>query len=424
MSDFWSMEALPAPIRFETEAEDYAEREAIVAVDLEGTPEEVNRDASRIAHRCGYSHGGEVTILVASERVAKMWRQDQLVWNGTAYPDVYWWRVRRVEVQDLEGLAAELERVAAYGRACVVRGRPLAEYGDNWTRRLVHRCPKTGDAPTFESYRDGLRWICVDIDGIPTDIDPRRDPDGYADAARQALPEELAGGRAFYQLSASAGVKPGARVHLWFWLERRAHDDALRAWADEHDDIDSALFGAVQPHYVVPPLFVGPNPDPEEWGEVTMPDILPQRTGWLRGTAEVWPRGLMGVAKWRAHQELLVEEQERRKRIVSNRAESMWSSYRASPRGLEKRAAAALRASIDDIMTASPGDRNTTICRRANFMGRIVSRGGITLDTARVEIGRAAESVLGSEWPQRSSTVRAAIERCLESGMQAGDLDG
>lgn len=421
MTTFWDMEArATSRVPFGVEADDYAERHAIIAVELEAEFGEMRTDAEieRKAHElCGHTFGGEFTILVATQRVSKMYRCVGEAWEGTSYPNVYHWVCRPRYAHCLDEFAAELERVAEYGAATLIRGRPLRDYGSEPVRRLAN---PTAEKPTFESVPEGLRWICVDVDGLPSNIDPRTDPDAYADAARCALPRELAQGRCFYQLSASAGVKSGVRVHLWFWLAWRAHDDALRAWADETDHVDASLFSAVQPHYVAAPTFVAPNPDPDGWGEVTLPDILPKRTGWLPGTAEVWPDGLMGMTKWRAYQELLAERAALREQTRSRRSERMWKKYRASPQGQSKRADGAVASSVREILGASEGNRNETICRKANFLGRVCAEGVLDINRARAELADAARQTLGAEWAQRGRTTLEAIERCLESGLAAG----
>lgn len=358
-----------------------------------------------------WTTGGEVTILIADEPVAKTWRGAE----STAYPDVYRWRVRQINVDDLDDLAAQIERAAEFRRACIIRGFPLEKSGSGGkVRRLVRQCQRTGDPPTFASAPAGLHWICVDVDGVPTDRDPATDPDGYAESARRVLPAELASGRCFYQLSASAGVKPGARVHLWYWLERRALDDALRTWANGVEHIDASLFGAVQPHYVAAPLFIGPHP--EGWGEAELPDPLPRRTGFLDGTPEVWPAGLMGVEKWQAHQ-----EQEREAREVARIARSY-----AAPRsiqGARSRAEGAIASSVAEIESAGAGGRNAAICRRANFLGRVASTGAITLDEARRALELAAQNALAAEWSSRGRTTLDAIARCLQTGFSEGSTE-
>lgn len=356
-----------------------------------------------------WTTGGEVTILLADEPVAKSFRGSESI----PYPDVYRWTVRQVAVCDLDELAEEIERVAEYRKACIVRGFPLEKY-EAPVRRLIHTCHKTGEAPTFQSAPTGLHWICVDVDGVPTEADPATDPDGYADSARAYLPDELRRGRCFYQLSASAGVKPGARVHLWYWLDRRALDDALRAWANNVEHVDASLFSAVQPHYVVPPRFIGPHPD--GWGETELPDPLPRRTGFLDGTPEVWPAGLMGVEKWHAH----LEQVDRERALADARRTRHASRVRkTSP----KRGAGAIASSIAEIESAGAGGRNAAICRRANFLGRVAASGAVTLDEARAALEQAARNALATEWNARAQTTLAAIDRCLASGFAAGDMD-
>lgn len=405
----------PAPLAASLD-ECYAEREAIIAADLEGEPWEVDQRASELAHARGYTHGGEVTILVGDRRVAKSWRREGDGWSGTSYPRIRTWLVYRVEVGNLDELARELRRVAAFGRACVVRGEPLGDYSETPVRRLTR--PDGDDEPTFRAYSDGLRWICVDVDGVPTDHDPVHDPDAYAEDARRALPAELRGGRCYYQLSASAGVRSGARVHFWYWLSRRANDAALRAWAASHEAIDASLFGAVQPHYVVAPEFRALRES--GWGTEVLPDLLPKRDGWLMGTDEVWPEGLLDVPAWRAEREREAQERARvseLRDVLRTQGQRDWERGALySQRGNQR----ALEASVQEIERAGAGGRNATICRRAHFMGRVLARGVLSEHEVVAALERAAEVALGAEWSSRGAATRASIARCIASGMSEG----
>jgi hypothetical protein len=76
------------------------------------------------------------------------------------------------------------------------------------------------------------------------------------------------------QLSASAGIKPGVRIHLWGWWERPVGDGELKAIFEQiraagvakhklNDNwLDLSVCGAVQPHYAADPVFEGGMADP------------------------------------------------------------------------------------------------------------------------------------------------------------------
>lgn len=302
--------------------EDYAERHAIVAVEaMERWPEWSEEQVNAFAdHITGPNHG-EVSILTCDQRATKTWKRTANGWTKSAFPNQTFWNVRTVSVYCLDELAELLKRTGNEG-GCVVRGRYLhGPWSTQPTQRLKNE-QKDGTQPTFEQRVAGLRWLCVDVDDVPTDHDPRTDLEAFADDARQSLPSELAKGRCWFDVSSSAGMAPGAKVHLWFWLERPALDDALKEWAKATPHVDDSLYSAVHLHYVAPPRFVGPNPEPNGWGTVELPDILPRRNGWLDGTPEVWPSGLLDVEQWHERAEatrvarfIKARQQERKARV-------------------------------------------------------------------------------------------------------------
>lgn len=121
-----------------------------------------------------------------------------------------------------------------------------------------------GQGATFNSA--SRRWLCVDLDDLPV---PDNLSDFNANAeklvryARSKLPPQFHHAACHWQFSSSMGMKPGLRLHLWFWLERPVSDNEAKAWFwDAETKVDYSLFQAVQPHYTAAPLFGEGVPNP------------------------------------------------------------------------------------------------------------------------------------------------------------------
>lgn len=160
----------------------------------------------------------------------------------------------------------------------IIRGAPLPGINRHYTRRLLHKDPKTGEEPNFAPQP--RRWLTVDCDHLPepplTDLVNR--PVDAVQHVIGRLPPELHDVTCFWQLSSSAGLpssEGSLSLHLWYWCARPYGDEELSRWAAfvnrEDRLVDSAVYRPVQPHYIAAPLFSG------------MADPLPQRHGIWQG---------------------------------------------------------------------------------------------------------------------------------------------
>ena len=123
----------------------------------------------------------------------------------------------------------------------------------------------------------------VDLEPVACPVDPA-DPMLVGGWLRRRLPKSFQPARAVVQLSSGAGIKPGARAHLWFVLDRplvRAELDRLLGGVD---GVDSATFRAIQVHYTSSPVFDGID-DPclegriavlPGYAEVAVPELAPE----------------------------------------------------------------------------------------------------------------------------------------------------
>ncbi len=110
------------------------------------------------------------------------------------------------------------------------------------------------------------RWGMVDFDGVflPDHFDLRTEgADAIEWAIHEYLPECFHDVTCFWQLSSSAGIKPGLNAHIWFYFDREVMGGWLADYfVAEGSPVDPVVFrNDVQPHYSVPPIFTN-CPDP------------------------------------------------------------------------------------------------------------------------------------------------------------------
>lgn len=177
-------------------------------------------------------------------------------------------------VVGLVGLERQLDRLVRRPDCAMVRGAPADPGRTRNVRRLLHHDPETGEAPTLrETPR---RWLALDIDGPP--LPPGVDPRNLATcgtAVLPLLPPAFQGAAHLVQATASHGIKPGARLRLWFWLDRPLTGPECRRWLAELP-VDPSVFTANQPIYTAAPLFAA-----------GAADHLPRRLLLVPGTIEV-----------------------------------------------------------------------------------------------------------------------------------------
>ena len=180
-----------------------------------------------------------------------------------------------VQAHDLATLAGLLGVLAGRRDTCVLRGAIRDPHRSQGVRRLLHPDASTGDAPTLaETPR---AWLALDLDGLPlpAGTDPR-DLHLCGRVARAALPAPFHGAACVVAATAGHGFKDGARLRLWFLLDRALSGDECKRWLRDAP-VDLSVFGAVQPIYTAAPLFRG------------MADPLPVRLVTLDGAERVAP---------------------------------------------------------------------------------------------------------------------------------------
>jgi len=115
-------------------------------------------------------------------------------------------------------------------------------------RRLLHA--DGGDAPPFAGA--ARRRIALDLDGLPLPVGAdHRDLACCAHASLVSLPAALHRATAVVQATASHGLRPGARLRLWFWCDRPVTGAECKRWL-RGAPVDRSVFGAAQPIYPAP----------------------------------------------------------------------------------------------------------------------------------------------------------------------------
>jgi|GEM_PF-2119523 len=201
--------------------------------------------------------------------------------EGFGLGNSFTWREERIaSIGDL----AEVIRGLAQTEF-IIRGliqKPLDRRG-----KLRLKVPRTGD--TFFPHHNGEKknrgatprqWVMIDLDGkddLPARFDLKKDgAEAIAWGVKEYLPDCFQNVTCFWQLSSSAGLKPGLRAHIWFWFDRAVTGGLLSDYLDsEGSSADpTVILNDVQPHFCVPPILDGCD------------DPIQVREGFLKGASD------------------------------------------------------------------------------------------------------------------------------------------
>jgi hypothetical protein len=164
-----------------------------------------------------------------------------------------------VPLGSLNGLSALLTKLEKYHGKAVIRG----DLKDTVEGQVVVRQFGSAGAPFKPAER---QWLCIDVDSLSlpadmTDFNVRAE--AVALFAVAQLPPEFQGISFHWQFSGSMGVKPGIRIHLWFWLSRAISDPEAINWlARSATPIDMHLYNPIQLTFTANPIFDPPDADP------------------------------------------------------------------------------------------------------------------------------------------------------------------
>lgn len=172
-------------------------------------------------------------------------------WDGGAEEPrktkrVMWNDYRSIPVSSIYDVGRAVDSIRSDYRACIVRGK-LINPRDNTHVRRAHR-----NKPTLE--HEPHRWMMLDVDHIDFAVDPTN-PEA-AVRHLQTLVPALREVTTYYHCSGSWGIKPGPRLHLFYWLTAPATDDECKAFAGSLPvKFDLVIYTPSQPHYTADPLF-------------------------------------------------------------------------------------------------------------------------------------------------------------------------
>lgn len=179
-----------------------------------------------------------------------------------------------VPISGIDQLAAALDRLRQIPNAYVIRGelRP----------GTPTPCVRRSKQPTDPFEERARHWVMIDVDSLPdTDGTFASDPASAAAGVRASLDPAFRNARCYWHASSSAGIKPGIRLHLWFWCSRPVESVEWRQWAKQWRlVVDTSVYRTVQPHYTADPTLAFPDPMAARSGilagepEVTVPAIV------------------------------------------------------------------------------------------------------------------------------------------------------
>jgi hypothetical protein len=179
--------------------------------------------------------------------------------GGLAITDIYkgtkWWSGHERTVDSIDSFATLLEK----GRdpfAMIVRGRIADGVNrDRMFRRKTTRADGTGTIDEAEH-----RWLLIDADSLEADFDPFEDVPKTVRYVCDRLPAAFRGVTCWFQFTSGAGIKPGIRIRLAFWLDRALGTEDLKLWFGAKADkirlypVDLSVFVCSHPIYVAHPI--------------------------------------------------------------------------------------------------------------------------------------------------------------------------
>lgn len=233
-----------------------------------------------------------------SRPLTKRFVRDQVTNKAAPQPTKFptFYSVEQIPIDGIFSLAETLQRIAQEGKAAIIRDEPKA--GINW--RYTKKSSKT-----FTPVP--RRWIAIEFDSLipPDHIDPLHWDDAVEYCLAQ-LPPELERASCWAAFTSSAGIEPGIRMQLLFWLDRSLEKAEIVSWL-ENASSDLTQYDVVKMRFIAPPILGRGLSDPiikrsglwlGEDDTVAVPAIQPAtgRRGSHRGAGESPREGATGLA--------------------------------------------------------------------------------------------------------------------------------
>lgn len=198
------------------------------------------------------------------------------------------------------------------------------------------------------------RVVMVDYDAPDELFDPA-DPRSAAEAVADKLGWSKAG--FIWKVSASAGIKPGVRLHLWALANRPVTNAVIKRWAVGLglEAVDTAVYTPAQPRYTADPIFDGLS-DPVRYRMEMSPGPVLDVDPWVEAEAafELAER----LDAFRREQQ---RQAARQRRQANPDEKSRWLRY------LEDRA--------DELAEVERGGRHEAVKRHATWAAHRVAEG-------------------------------------------------
>jgi P4 family phage/plasmid primase-like protien len=231
---------------------------------------EAPKDSISQAHDSDCLIFEQVTILTTRGglALAKTWLADGSI---TDYAGPRHFTLEQRPVDNLLSLHNLLEELRERTDSCVIRGEPRDTIADPENLPGFYQRRKSNFIDVARS------WVMFDVDGY--DCEWAADPAAAFSAwVKAILPAEFHAAAFVWQLSGSAGRKPGLRGHVWFWLRQPMTSTDLRAWATVYEvKVDRSVLDSVQVHYTADPIMGEGVADPI-WDRMDyvdgQPDVL------------------------------------------------------------------------------------------------------------------------------------------------------
>jgi hypothetical protein len=231
-----------------------------------------------------------VTILTSKgPLLTKQWHRDR---SGNLQCENYEHAKHfKVEQKPIAGVDELLSIIQEIGpRSCVILGRLKAGVDPTNALRLLKDRPLANGMVDPATIEDAMHcWLPIDVDSVEArdkdgEFDPLTDPTRAIFCVLEHLPEEFIGADCLWQFTSSAGLKPGIRMRLYFWLSRPLTGVEMKAWLGSCKAVDPSIYGPNQLIYAAPPVLDGVA-DPvrkrtgiiRSSGPVAVPEAIPTR---------------------------------------------------------------------------------------------------------------------------------------------------
>jgi hypothetical protein len=196
-----------------------------------------------------------ITILTTADnkRLAKRHYLDAEGAPQTAdYDRAYLVMMRRVQIFSLADVCRVMSEIKT--NECIVWGRQLVD--EIAVVRRLYQDEVNGDKATIADTPHHVLFTDFDLkpEQCPPGLTLLANPTGCIEHCISLLPPEFKGAACVAQLTGSAGVKPGIRLRLVFWLEQPITGEQAREYL-KGTAVDLAIYTPNQPIYAAAPIF-------------------------------------------------------------------------------------------------------------------------------------------------------------------------